>query len=58
MAKTVIQTKVIFGKEKDAFEDSLNHFLSSIEQDNFVDLKYQEIQGMYSALVLFRQKKS
>jgi hypothetical protein len=58
MAKTIIQTKLIFGKEKDAFEDSLNHFLTNIELDNFVDIKYQEIQGMYSALVVFRQKRS
>jgi Sporulation protein Cse60 len=58
MAKTVIQTKVIFGKEKDMFEDSLNHFLTSIEQDNFVDIKFEENQGMYSALVVFRIKRS
>ncbi|MDQ6864123.1 MAG: sporulation protein Cse60 [Thermoproteota archaeon] len=58
MAKIVIQTKVIFGREKDAFEDSLNHFLTSIEQDNFVDVKLQEIQGMYTALVVFRQKRN
>jgi hypothetical protein len=59
MAKTIVQTKVIFGKEKDNFEDStLNHFLTSIEQDDFVDIKFQEIQGKFSALVLFKRKRS
>jgi hypothetical protein len=58
MAKTIIQTKVIFGKEKDGFEDSLNHFLTNIDEDNFVDIKYEDIQGMYSALVVFRQKRN
>jgi hypothetical protein len=52
MAKQVIQSKVIIAAQKDIFEDQLNHFLTNIEPDNFVNVKYQEIQGQYSALVL------
>jgi hypothetical protein len=57
MAKTRVQCKVIIAKEKDSFEDQLNHFLSTLEIENFVGIQYQEIVGSYSAVVLFRVKR-
>ena len=56
MAKTVIQTKVIMAKEKDPFEDSLNHFLVSLEEDAITGIQYQEVQESFSALVTYRAK--
>jgi hypothetical protein len=58
MAKTIVQTKVITAREKDSFEDQLNHFLATIDLDNFVGIQYQESSGVYSALVLFKIKRS
>jgi hypothetical protein len=57
MAKMRVQCKVIIAKEKDSFEDQLNHFLSTLEIENFVGIQYQEIVGSYSAVVLFRVKR-
>jgi hypothetical protein len=58
MAKMIAQTKVIMAREKDSFEDQLNHFLSTLDMDNFVGVQYQESSGVYSAVVLFRVKRS
>ena len=57
MAKMVVQTKVITAREKDSFEDQLNHFLSTLEMDNFIGVQYQESSGTFSALVLFKVKR-
>jgi hypothetical protein len=56
MTKTAIQSRVIFAKEKDPFEDSLNHFLSTIEENVITGIQYQEVQGSFSALVTYRAK--
>jgi hypothetical protein len=57
MAKMVFQTKVIMAREKDSFEDQLNHFLSTLDIDNFIGVQYKESSGMFSALVLFKVKR-
>jgi hypothetical protein len=57
MAKLIVQSKVIIAKEKDAFEDQMNHFLSTLEIENFVGIQYQEVTGMFSAVILYRVKR-
>jgi len=52
MAKMIIQTKVIMAREKDSFEDQMNHFLSTLDMDNFIGVQYKESSGTFSALVL------
>jgi hypothetical protein len=37
--------QIIIAAQKDIFEDQLNHFLTNIELDNFVNVKYQEYRG-------------
>jgi len=58
MAKMIVQSKVITAREKDSFEDQLNHFLATLEMDNFIGAQYQESSGTFSALVLFRVRRS
>lgn len=41
MAKMIVQPKVITAREKDSFEDQLNHFLSTLDMDNFIGVQYQ-----------------
>ena len=41
MAKTVIQTKVISRRDLNEFNDDLNAFLTNIDHENLVDIKYQ-----------------
>jgi len=57
MAKMIAQAKVITAREKDSFEDQLNHFLSTLDIDNFTGVQYQESSGTFSALVLFKVKR-
>jgi hypothetical protein len=57
MARMVIQSKVISAREKDSLEDQLNHFLSTLEMDNFIGVQYQESSGIFSALVLYKVKR-
>ena len=58
MAKTVIQTKVISRRDLNEFNDDLNAFLTNIDHENLVDIKYQQYtDSAFSALVLYRTKK-
>ena len=58
MAKTVIQTKVITRRDLNEFNDDLNAFLTNIDHENLVDIKYQQYTDTsFSALVLYRTKK-
>jgi Sporulation protein Cse60 len=59
MAKTVIQTKVISRRDLNEFNDDLNAFLTNIDHENLVDIKYQQqyTDSAFSALVLYRTKK-
>jgi hypothetical protein len=57
VGKTIYQTNVIMAKEKDSFESQLNHFLSTLDADDFVEVQYQESSGVFSALVLFKVKR-
>ena len=57
MARMVIQSKVISARDKDSFEDQLNHFLSTLELDNFIGVQYQESSGVFSGLVLYKVKR-
>jgi hypothetical protein len=57
MAKMIVQSKVITAREKDSFEDQLNHFLSTLDMENFIEVQYQESSGVFSALVLLKVKR-
>jgi hypothetical protein len=57
MGKTIYQTNVIMAKEKDSFESQLNHFLSTLDTDDLVEVQYQENSGIFSALVLFKVER-
>jgi Sporulation protein Cse60 len=58
MAKTVIQNKVISRRDLNEFNDDLNAFLTNIDHENLVDIKYQQYtDSAFSALVLYRTKK-
>jgi hypothetical protein len=44
--------------DQSEFNDSINAFLSNIEQENFVDIKFQQNDGTaFAALVLYRTKR-
>lgn len=58
MAKTVIQTKLISRHDLNEFSDALNAFLSNIEHENLVDIKFQQLSdSAFSALVLYKTRK-
>ena len=58
MAKTIIQAKLIMRSDQSEFNDSINAFLSNIEQENFVDIKFQQNDSSaFAALVLYRTKR-
>jgi Sporulation protein Cse60 len=58
MAKTIIQTKLIFRNEQSEFNDAINAFLSNIEQENFVDIKFQQNSSSnFAALISYRTKR-
>jgi Sporulation protein Cse60 len=58
MAKTIIQTKLIFRNEQSEFNDAINAFLSNIEQENFVDIKFQQNgSSNFAALISYRTKR-
>ena len=43
---------------KSEFNDAINAFLSNIEQENFVDIKFQQNgSSAFAALVVYRAKR-
>jgi hypothetical protein len=57
MAKMIVQTNIIMAREKDSFESQLNHFLSTLDLDNFEEIQYQESSGTFSAMVIYKVKR-
>lgn len=58
MAKTLVQTKLIIRNEQSEFVDDLNSFLSSIDHESLVDIKFQQLSNnAFSGLILYRTRK-
>ena len=58
MAKILVQTKLIIRNEQSEFVDDLNSFLSSIDHESLVDIKFQQLSNnAFSGLVLYRTRK-
>lgn len=61
MSRFKLKVKVLFSFDPDNIEKQINEFLSTLEIENFVDIKYSastnETYMKYTAIILYKDLK-